>query len=260
MGKSVSRTCRILKLLAENGEGLKHLQIARALRVPSSSLSGILPHLIQEQFLSFDPSTNRYAIGPEILTLAGNFLKGLDIVSISRPFVRNLVRDTGESVSISIRNRRHIVIVHAEESYHMLNATLQIGTRPAMHASASGKAILAFLPEHEIEEYLASAELTAFTPKTITDPVLLSNELKKTRSSGIAWNREELADRIIALAAPIFNLYGEVTASVAVSCFSMRFTGEKEKQITHALKQAALAMSRKMGCIHKPLTEEETDV
>lgn len=236
-----------MKLLAENGEGLKHLQIARAVHVPSSSLSGILPDLIQEQFLSFDPSTSRYALGPEILTLAGNFLKGLDIVSISRPFVRDLVRDTGESVSIAILSRRQIVIVHAEESNHMLNATLQIGTRPAMHASASGKAILAFLPEQEIEEYLASAELRAFTPETITDPALLTNELKKIRSSGIAYNREELAHRIIALAAPIFNLYGEVTASVAVSCFSMRFNGEKERRIIHALKQAAPGMSRKMG-------------
>jgi DNA-binding IclR family transcriptional regulator len=247
MGKSVIRTCHILKLLAENKEGLKHLQIARALQVPSSSLSGILPDLLQQQFLSFDPSTNRYALGPEILALAGSYLKGLDIVSISRPYIRNLVRDTGESVSLSIRNRRHIVIVHAEESYHMLNATLEVGTRPAMHASASGKAILAYLPDHEIEEYLSSSELTAFTPHTVTDPESLSEELRKIRSSGIAYNREELAHQIIAMAAPIFNLYGEVTASLAVSCFVMRFTAEKEKVIKNALKEAVWAISIKMG-------------
>lgn len=236
-----------MKLLAENKEGLKHLQIARALHVPSSSLSGILPDLLQQQFLSFDHSTNRYALGPEILALAGSYLKSLDIVSISRPYIRNLVRDTGESVSLSIRNRRHIVIVHAEESYHMLNATLEIGTRPAMHASASGKVILAFLPDHEIEEYLSSSELVAFTPHTVMDPELLYDELKRIRSSGIAYNREELADQIIAMAAPIFNLYGEVMASIAVSCFSMRFTEEKERRISQALKEAAWAISIKMG-------------
>jgi DNA-binding IclR family transcriptional regulator len=247
MGKSVTRTCQILKLLAENREGLKHLQIARALHVPSSSLSGILPGLIHEQFLSFDETTSRYYLGPDVLVLAGNYLKNLDIVSVSRPVVRDLVKDTGESVSISIRNRGHIVIVYIEESYHMLNATLEIGTRPAMHASASGKAILAFLSENEIAEYISSAEPVAFTPNTITDPELLYSELTKIRSTGIAYNREELANQIIAMAAPIFNMYGEVTASIAVSCFLMRFTAEKEKRIFDALKEAALVISKKMG-------------
>lgn len=256
MGKSVDRICQILKLLAEKREGLKHLQIARALDVPSSSLSGILPGLVYQRFIFFDESTNRYSLGPEILALAGNYLKNLDIVSISRPVVRNLVKDTGESVSLSIRLRQHIVIVYLEESYHMLNATLEIGTRPAMHASASGKAILAFLSENEIIEYISSTKLTRFTSKTITDPELLHSELIQIRSSGIAYNREELADQIIAMAAPIFNMYGEVTASIAVSCFLMRFTTEKEKRIQATLKEAALVISKKMG--FKGVSKQQT--
>ena len=116
-----------------------------------------------------------------------------------------------------------------------------------MHATASGKVILAHLSEHEVDQYLSSVELVALTPKTITDRNTLRRELEQARSSGIAYNREELTDQIVAIAAPIFDLYGIVVASIVVSMPDIRFNDEKEILIERLVKEAARTISQKLG-------------
>ena len=247
MGKSINRACRILKLIAEKREGLRYLEIAKALRIPSSSLSGILPGLIDERFLSIDPSTKRYLLGPEILLLAGNYLNNLDIVEIGKPVLRKLMEVTGESAALSLQVGHEFITMARVDSLQPLRPILQIGERRPLYATASGKAILAFLPEQELEQYLASANLNAFTSKTITDPKVLRRRLEKIRVTNISYNRKELSDDIIAMATPVFNFDGKVVAAIVVSLPEIRFTPQKEKLIERALKEGSMAISAKLG-------------
>lgn len=247
MGRSVNRACQILRLVAENKGGLKYLEIAKALRIPSSSLSGILPALINKRFLSIDPSTKRYMLGPEILLLAGNYLDSLDIVEICKPVLRKLMVDTGESAALSLQVGQEFITMARVDSPQPLRPILQIGERRPLYATASGKAILAFLPDHELEDYLASADLTAFTSKTITDPRVLRRQLKKIRASYISYNRKELSDHIMAMATPIFNFDGKVVAAIVVSLPEIRFTSQKERLIERALREGSMTISGKLG-------------
>jgi len=247
MGKSVDRACRILKLVAENKGGLKYLEIAKALEIPSSSLSGILPGLISRQFLTVDSSTKRYLLGPEVLLLAGNYLNNLDIVDISKPILRKLMEETEECAALSVQVGQEITTLTRVDSPQPLRPFLQIGELSPLYATASGKAILAFLPDPEIESYLASTKMIAMTSKTITDPNVLRRQLEKTRTSYIAYNRKELSDHIIAVATPIFHFDGKVVAAIVVSLPEIRLTTQKEKRIIRALKGAAVIISGKLG-------------
>lgn len=247
MGKSVDRACQIIKLVAENQGGLKYLEIAKALKIPSSSLSGILPELIGQQFLTVDSSTKRYLLGPEVLLLAGNYLNNLDIVEVCKPILRTLMEDTEESAALSVLVGLEITTLARVYSPQPLRPFLQIGELKPLYATASGKAILAFLPDHEIESYLASTKLTAITSKTITDPKVLRNQLEKTRASYIAYNRKELSDHIIAMATPIFNFNEKVVAAIVVSLPEIRFATQKEKRIERALRENAMILSSKLG-------------
>jgi len=206
MVKSATRVCRILTLVGREKGGLRHTGIARALNIPTSSLSGLLASLVNQQFLSLESETQKYLLGPQILTLAGSYLDGLDLVEHSRPVVQKFAEDSGESVSVSVRIENEIMVVCKEDSPQLIKRTVQIGQRSPMHAAASGKVILAYLSEHEIEQYFSSANLVALTPNTITDRETLRRELGQTRSSGLAYNREETTDQIISMAAPIFDL------------------------------------------------------
>ena len=252
MGKSINRACQILKLVAENKGGLKYLEIAKALKIPSSSLSGILPGLTRERFLSLDPSTKRYLLGPEILLLAGNYLDNLDIVEICKPVLRKLMENSGESAALSLQVGYEFITMARVDSPQPLRPILQIGERRPLYATASGKAMLAFMPDHELEKYFASVDLTAFTSKTITDPKVLRRRLEKIRASYISYNRKELSDHIIAMATPIFNFDGKVVAAIVVSLPEIRFTSQKEVLIERALKEGSMAISAKLGFKGQP--------
>jgi len=120
-------------------------------------------------------------------------------------------------------------------------------SRPVVEKLASGKVILAFLPENELERYFSSVKFNPITKKTITDPKILRRQLEKIRSTGLAYNREELEDQIIAIAAPIFDLFEIVVASLVVYVPTVRFTKKKRKQIECCLKKAAKELSDKHG-------------
>ena len=223
MVKSATRVCRILTLIGHEKGGLRHAGIARALNIPTSSLSGLLASHLGQQFLLLDSETQKYLLGPQILTLAGSYLDGLDLVEQSRPVVQKLAEDSGESVAVSVRVENEIIVVCKEDSPQLIKRTVQIGQRSPMHATASGKVILAHLSEHEVDQYLSSVELVALTPKTIKGRNTLRRELEQVRASGFAHNREELTDQIIAMAAPVFNLYGIVAAAIVISMPVIRF-------------------------------------
>lgn len=247
MVKSADRVCSILELVALKRSGLAHSEIAKSLNIPSSSLSALLASLVNRQYLSLDPVTKRYTLDSQILALAGQYLAGLDIVEISRPIVRKLSGATGESAGVAIRKGPDIMIVCREDSPQVIRRTIQIGERFPLYATASGKVILANLPEHEIEQYLSVVKLSPITQRTIKDLQSLRNELRKTRLSGYAYNRGESADEMVACAAPVFDMHGKVVAAVSVSLPISRLTEEREKSLEHTIKEASRTLSQKLG-------------
>jgi DNA-binding IclR family transcriptional regulator len=247
MVKSADRVCKILDLLGNNKGGLKHAEIARLLKIPISSLSGLLSCLVSNQFLAIDSAGMKYLLGPQILTLAGSFLSGFDLAEFSKPVVKEIAKKTGESVGVAIRMGNEMMIICKEDSPRLIKRTIQIGERHALYATAAGKAILAHLPKTEIEHYLSSVELSPLTKKTITNLQKMKKELARIRSTGLAHNYEESSEEIVAIAAPLFDINGNVLASLAVSLPVARFTHEKESLITSALRDASLSLSRKLG-------------
>lgn len=249
MVKSAERVFSILELVASNQSGLKHSEIANSLNIPSSSLSALLGSLVNRQYLSLDPANNRYTLDSQILALAGQYLAGLDIVEISRPIVQKLSGTTGESAAVGIRKGPDIMFICRVDSPQVIRRTLQVGERFPLYATASGKVILANLPEPEIEQYLSAVNLSPLTQRTIKDLPSLRNEIKKTRLSGYAYNRRESADDMVACAAPVFDMHGKVVAAVSVSLPVSRFTPEIENSLGHIIIGAASNLSQKLGFI-----------
>ena len=245
--KSADRVCSILSLTARRKDGLRHTEIANSLKIPSSSLSSLLSTLVSRGFVSLDSLSNRYTLGPQVLMIAGECLENVDIVKISRPVIRKVAASTGESSALGVRNGSDIVILCKEDSPQLVKRTMQIGDRSPLYASACGKAILAHMPEDEIEGYLSSVALETITPKTITDPKVLRTQLAKIRCAGVAYNREESSEQIIAIAAPVFDLYGSVNAAIVVSFPITRTSSKKEKFLEKIISDASRAVSEQLG-------------
>jgi DNA-binding IclR family transcriptional regulator len=116
------------------------------------------------------------------------------------------------------------------------------------HCISSGKALLAYLPQQWLERILTKG-LPRFTEKTITDPILLREELKRVRQQGYAVAQEELEAGLSAVAAPIWNHEGQVVAAISVSGPSFRLSSEKLPELAELARRNANEISYQLGYV-----------
>lgn len=247
MVKSADRVIQILEAVGLAREGVTHGDLVSALNIPKSSLSSLLATLVERQYLSQEKSSKHYVLGPQILVTAGRYLHGLDIVKKGQPLLKQITGIIDESSEIAIKKGHDIMIVCKEDCSRPVARVIQIGDRAPMYATAAGKAILAHLPEEETAEYFSSVNLVPLTNNTITDSRVLQKELKHISSGALAYSREELDEGVIALAAPVFDFHGKVSASVVVPIPAMRFTEKRKTEIKGALCDGAAELSHLLG-------------
>jgi DNA-binding IclR family transcriptional regulator len=247
MVKSAHRALQILEAVSSSPSGLKHSEIAGILKIPKGSLSLLLSDLVSQDYLGLDPDRKRYLLGPQILVIAKRYLAGIDVVQLGRPILRKLVSDSGECVEIGVRRENDVLMICREDCSRPLRSVIQIGDRAPLHATAAGKAILAHLPEEEIEKYLSMVPFKAFTKKTITHARPLRKELEAIRAGGVAYCREELNEGVVAMGMPVFDADGRVHASIVIPIPTIRFNHKKEKRVELALREGAWTLSHQLG-------------
>jgi DNA-binding IclR family transcriptional regulator len=247
MVKSAYRVIQILETVAASRAGIRHGDLAAALKIPKGSLSLLLSDLIAQDYLALKEDGRCYVLGPQVLVIANRYLSGLDLVHLGLPIMREMVAATGECVEIAVRRGDEMLVVAREDCSRPLRSVIQIGDRAPLHATAAGKALLAFFPAEELDLYLADGKLKPRTRKTITQPRVLRKELEDIRSGSMAYSREELNEGIIAVALPVFDSDGRVSASMVVPVPSIRFNAGKEKRVEEALRKGTAELSRKLG-------------
>jgi len=247
MVKSAERVIQILEHIGTETAGTTHGELTIALEIPKSSLSALLSNLVYREYLSFDKQSKHYHIGPQVLTLAGKYLAGLDTIKTAQPFVKELMTITEESTEFAVKKGTDIQILCKEDCLLPLQRVIQLGELSPIYITAAGKAILAFLSEEEINEYLSSAKMTSHTEKTITDPEKLRKQLNEVRRDGLAYSFEERIEGISAIAAPVFDMHGSVVGSLVVPTPTFRFTPEKKEKVEKALRDISKRLSHQLG-------------
>ncbi|MEW6668674.1 MAG: IclR family transcriptional regulator [Thermodesulfobacteriota bacterium] len=245
--KSASRVVEILELLADARHGMKHKDIAEALTIPKGSLTKLLANLVDSRYLMLDSASRVYKLGSRVLALADSYLSSLDIVQTAQPIVRNLVEKTGESCSLAVPDGNFALVVHRQYGNQPMSYRLGIGARIPLYATASGKAILAFLSKEDIERYLSKEELRPLTQATITDPAILLGELAAVRAEHLAYSRQERFEGLSAMAAPVFRMDGSVGASIALIYLNVRSGLVDSSDAKDALREASAELSKCLG-------------
>jgi IclR family acetate operon transcriptional repressor len=141
-----------------------------------------------------------------------------------------------------------VINVDGITSPRMVRNVGWVGREMLPHCISSGKALLAYLPQQRLERILTKA-LPRFTEKTITDPILLQEELERVRQQGYAVAQEELEGGLSAVAAPIWNHQGEVVAAVSVSGPSFRLSAEKIPELAELTRRTANEVSYQLGYV-----------
>jgi len=173
----------------------------------------------------------QFRLTAKVLDLGFAYLSSLPFWSLAEPFIEDLVRDVQESSSAAVLNGKEIVYVLRVPTQKIMSINLGIGSRLPAYCSSMGRVLLAGLDDSELEHQLVGTELVARTPRTLTDPDALREEIVRVRRQGWALIDEELEEGLISLAAPIKGRNGRVMAAINVGMHRSRMDAEQVQQI-----------------------------
>jgi DNA-binding IclR family transcriptional regulator len=168
-----------------------------------------------------------------------------------------LVRESGESAFLTVASEDESVCVDKIDSRRQVRVTLTIGGRYPLHAGASNKILLAYLPSDTIND-LVTRGLESITPRTITDATQLKDDLATIRAQGYAISVGELTPDVAALAVPLRDSNGSVVAALSIAGLASRFSEERLPSLINATRQAAEDISTQLLAWHIPSVTDDS--
>jgi IclR family acetate operon transcriptional repressor len=203
-------------LAAASSEGqIGVTEAARRAELSPATAHRLLATLCGEGYVVQDASHERYRLGPRLFALASAAeAEVADLRERALPVMRRLCRDLGETVNLSVLDNTSIIYIDQVESERPLRAFNRIGNRVPAHASAAGKALLAF---EEPASQISGHALEKFTPTTITSASDLAAHLDEVRKRGYALDLGEHDVDVICVAAPIPTLSGRPAGALSTS-------------------------------------------
>jgi DNA-binding IclR family transcriptional regulator len=243
---SVHNAAHLLGLFTpEDGEwGLT--AIARGLDLTKQSTLRLLRTLEAEGLVERVPGQTKYRLGIRLWELGCNVIQRGSLHERSRPILEDLASASRLSVHLATYSHGEVVYLDKIDSPEPVQAYTRIGMRAPTHAVATGKALLAYQPEAEVER-LILAGLERFTATTITSPELLRAELAAIRRDGIAFNRGEWRDLVWGLAAPVFHPTPEMPLAVGISGLALQFETPGLAELSEQVRGAGHQLSRALG-------------
>lgn len=244
--QSVDRAVRVLEVLARNGEaGVS--AIAAEIGVHKSTVSRLLGSLEEHEMVTQTYDRGKYRLSLGILRLAAAVPERLEITEQGHAVCERLAMKLGETVNVAVLRSHFAVHLDQARGPAAIGTHNWIGEPTPLHATASGKVLLANLDQRQRHEILSSSVLEQFTDHTITTLARLDEELDAARSLGYAVVVEEYEDGLNAIAAPIRDYAGGTTAALSVSGPVYRFSEERMRDVVPDVIAAAAEISERMG-------------
>jgi len=238
--QSVDRAIRVLTAL-QGARRMSLSELAARLDLAPSTTHGIVRTLVEHGMVVQERGSSRYQLGPAVLRLGNVYLDTLELRSKAIPWAEDLARRTGLAVRTGVLLIDDVVIIHHEPRPDGTRQMPEVGIVIPAHASALGKAILAFSPD-DAERMLTDGELRSMTGETLTDADDVRRQLVQVRSTGIARERDEAVLGEGAVASPVFDSWGDVVGALGVVV-----SGSSETDPGDQVREAARALSRELG-------------
>ncbi len=247
MIQSIDRAIRVLTAL-QGTRRMSLSELAARLELAPSTAHGIVRSLVEHGMVVQERGSSRYQLGPAVLRLGNVYLDTLELRSRAVPWAEDLARRTGLAVRTGVLLIDDVVIIHHEPRPDGSRQMPEVGIVIPVHASALGKAMLAFLPEEE-KRVLTAGDLRSMTGATITSAASLRDQLDQVRTSGIAGEQDEAVIGEGSLASPVFDSYGEAVGAIGVVVPS----GDLDRpEVGDLVRDAARAVSRELGAAAWP--------
>jgi len=243
----LDRSLQILDHLLQVPQGQSLSEIARALGFPKNTVYRILNTLEAHDYIRREEATLLYTLSRKMATLAYDSAQDRGLLENSLDVMRRLRDEAKETVVISILDRGAGLVLEQVQSSHPFRFVCDPGTRQLIYASASTKAILAFLPDHERDAALKGVAFKRLTATTIASRAKFDAALAEVRRAGYGVDHAEALDGVHCVAAPIFNHQGFPVAALTITGPAERIPASQFPRLGARVVEHALEVSKRLG-------------
>ena len=243
--QALAHAIDVLEALAQRGE-MGVSEISREIGLSKTAVYNILATFEGRRMVNRDPVTSRYRLGWRVYELGAELLRHNELTPLARPLLKQLAQRTGETVLFGILDRTGVTYVDRVESDRSIRMVAAPGRQAALHATASGKVLLAHQPTEFVDEVL-SEPLPPLTPETITDPEDMRAELRRVVDRGYADCIRENEPEICSISVPVRDYSGGVAAALTVAAPATRFTEPARRAALTVLNEIADELAVQLG-------------
>jgi DNA-binding IclR family transcriptional regulator len=239
----ISKTFSILRAFTDEQNEWGVNELARFLDIPVGSVHRMISMLKDEHVLEYSEKSGKYKIGSDFIRMASIISTNVDVKKVARPYLQSLSTDIHHSVYFSLYYPQHrkLSFVDSIKSSYALQYVLEIGVLQPVHIAASGKNILAYQSEAEINEILRSEV------ESESERIVLKTELKTIKDQGYAITANERKKGALSIGAPVFDASNTVIGSIICVIPIGDYDKEKELVYIKRIKEAAENISYSLG-------------
>jgi len=244
---ALARAVDVLELLARQPKGMRLAEITRETGIPKSTLFRILSTLEERRCVTVDDEQGTYRLGLKLGELGNAFLNQSDLYIAATRRMRRLAEGCEESVFLSVLDEGAVVYVRRMENPKSAVVVRKLGQRAPAYCTATGLAMLAFLPDDEAERVLDAQALQAFTAHTTTNRSALRQKLAQVRRERVAVVDGEYNPALLCVASPILDARGAPAAALTVAVLASQARQEQVTDLKEQVRAAAQDVSAELG-------------
>lgn len=245
--QSLVRAFAILECIARSSGGLGLVDLSRAVGLHSSTTFNLLRTMLALGYVRQSPTDKRYSIGRSIFCLATTALDEIALVNLATDVLNQLSLVTGETSHFAIWSGNEAIILAKSDGIGAFQLSDRVGGARPAHATALGKILLSGLDSNQLDRYLANANLVRFTPRTITDPQRIREEIEAIAKSELATDDAEFLEEVRCIAVPVRNFENQLVGALGLSGPIWRLSLQAIQQHAGQLRSSAKQLSAELG-------------
>lgn len=247
--QAVARAARLLRLVTAAGtDGVTLQELAGSAGLSRPTVHRLLSALRVEGLVDRDPDSTRWMPGPELFLMGSVAAARYDVTTLARDIVRSLAVKTEESAFFSVRRADETVCLLREDgSFPIRSFVLSEGVRFPLGVASAGLAILAFLPDHDVDAYLERHPELADTWGRAHTEGPLRKRLAETKERGFAVNPGLIVEGSWGLGAAVFDRAGRPEWALSLTGVAFRFGPERQAELGRILLAHAHQLSTRIA-------------
>lgn len=246
--QSIDRALDIVEALSVQPHGMLLKDLSAEVGLHVSTTHRLLASLVSRGYVQKDIETGKYRLTVRLFEIGSRAISGMNLVSISRPYLEQLAAGTGETVHLVARNNDEVVYLYKEDRREsVIHMASFVGLRSPMYRTAVGKSILALLPEEEVRRIWDRSVIEPLTPNTIVRYDDLLENLAIVRQRGWAMDNEENELGVLCIAAPIKDFTNTPIGAISISAPAARMTFSTCERFALKAIASTNAISKALG-------------